>query len=206
MTESTKLSSTLRYSSHWWCPHHKIDQSVCDKVIEYSEGKFREAELTSLEETNELGQILYTDHRSRKGKVFFDEEQWIYEIVWPFMKMANKQAEWDFEITGAESYQITKSEVGDFYLPHNDSLGTKGTTYIWPDNPVIHNKTRKMSMSFLLNDDFEGGDLVIHHAAEKKLEKGEMIFFPSFLTHEVKPVTKGTRYSLVVWFLGPPWR
>jgi len=30
--------------------------------------------------------------------------------------------------------------------------------------------------------------------------------FPSFVWHRVKPVTAGTRYSLVVWHLGKPFK
>ena len=33
--------------------------------------------------------------------------------------------------------------------------------------------------------------------------KGTIINFPSFVWHRVTPVTKGTRYSLVVWHNGP---
>ena len=38
-----------------------------------------------------------------------------------------------------------------------------------------------------------------------KLEEGSIIVFPSFLQHRVAPITKGIRYSLVAWFLGPPF-
>ena len=38
------------------------------------------------------------------------------------------------------------------------------------------------------------------------LPKGSIIVFPSFVWHRVKPVTAGTRYSLVVWHLGKPFR
>ena len=36
--------------------------------------------------------------------------------------------------------------------------------------------------------------------------KGSIIVFPSFLYHQVTPITKGTRYSLVMWVLGRPWQ
>ena len=35
--------------------------------------------------------------------------------------------------------------------------------------------------------------------------KGSMVVFPSFVWHRVKPVTEGTRYSLVAWNLGQPY-
>ena len=37
------------------------------------------------------------------------------------------------------------------------------------------------------------------------MKEGSIIVFPSFINHRVAPVTKGTRYSLVAWFVGPPF-
>ena len=68
-------------------------------------------------------------------------------------------------------------------------------------------------MTLLLNDDYEGGEFEIANYKKTKctilkpeLSKGSIVFFPSFREHRVKPVTKGTRYSLVGWFLGLPLR
>ena len=36
--------------------------------------------------------------------------------------------------------------------------------------------------------------------------KGSVIVFPSFVEHRVKPVTRGKRYSLVIWSLGRSFR
>jgi len=38
------------------------------------------------------------------------------------------------------------------------------------------------------------------------LTQGSIIIFPSHVWHRVKPVTKGVRYSLVVWHLGYPFK
>ena len=61
--------------------------------------------------------------------------------------------------------------------------------------------------------DFEGGDLEFYDYAppgrkDKILktndmkQKGTIITFPSFVIHRVLPVTKGIRYSLVIWHKG----
>ena len=42
--------------------------------------------------------------------------------------------------------------------------------------------------------------------AKEILSKGSIIVFPSHVWHRVKPVTSGTRYSLVVWHLGKPFK
>ena len=57
-----------------------------------------------------------------------------------------------------------------------------------------------------LNDDFEGGDLILYNDGLMKQKKGCITFFPSYLLHEITPVTKGTRYSLSMWFLGKPFK
>ena len=89
-----------------------------------------------------------------------------------------------------------------------------------PPNYAMSNdyigKVRKVSVTINITDgeDYEGGDLQFDYGrhAEVETEKciqarsqGSMIVFPSFLPHCVTPVTKGTRYSLVLWVLGEPW-
>jgi PKHD-type hydroxylase len=72
---------------------------------------------------------------------------------------------------------------------------------------------RKISMTLLLNDpkDFEGGDLEIFSGESLdstfnkiNLQKGQAVFFASFLLHRIVPVIKGNRKSLVMWFGGTP--
>ena len=63
---------------------------------------------------------------------------------------------------------------------------------------------------------YEGGNLKFDYGPHIKGEryhecteirpKGSVIVFPSYLYHQVTPVTKGTRYSLVMWSLGHPFR
>ena len=186
----------------YWQPHEKISPEVCQLIIDLAKGqKFFDAGVV-FPDSEGVG----IDKDRRIGKHNFNNQQWVYDLIWPYMEEANKEAEWNFEISSAEDYQVAKYEVGDHYKTHMDSIGTHSTRYLAKDNPHLHNKTRKMSMSLILNDDYEGGDLILFSTRIPKQETGSMIFFPSFLSHEVTPVTKGTRYSLVMWFLGNPWR
>jgi PKHD-type hydroxylase len=67
---------------------------------------------------------------------------------------------------------------------------------------------RKISASLLLNDEseYEGGDLIILDETVKTKKQGTIIVFPSFMAHQVTPVTKGVRYSAVCWMTGPKWK
>jgi predicted 2-oxoglutarate/Fe(II)-dependent dioxygenase YbiX len=57
-----------------------------------------------------------------------------------------------------------------------------------------------LSFVGVFNDDYEGGEFMLCNE-EIKLKQGDCIVFPSVFLypHEVKPVTKGTRYSWVMW-------
>jgi PKHD-type hydroxylase len=71
---------------------------------------------------------------------------------------------------------------------------------------------RKLSFSVQLSDDTEytGGDLRFHYIKSNPevapREKGKIIFFPSWVVHEVTPITQGTRRSLVGWVNGPNFK
>lgn len=86
-------------------------------------------------------------------------------------------------------YELLKYPEGCFYIEHTDSFKAR---------------PRSVSCSFILNDDFEGGEFAFFNREFKyKLEKGDALLFPSnfMYPHEVMPVTKGTRYSIITWFI-----
>jgi PKHD-type hydroxylase len=70
---------------------------------------------------------------------------------------------------------------------------------------------RKLSKVIQLSkpEDYEGGRLELWNDPLPEghfREQGDVIVFPAFNRHRVTPVTKGLRYSLVTWFLGPKLR
>lgn len=66
---------------------------------------------------------------------------------------------------------------------------------------------RKLSMTIQLSDpnDYEGGQFSIM-GENIPLEENQAVIFPSFLPHEVHPVTKGKRNVIIAWALGPHWQ
>ena len=99
-----------------------------------------------------------------------------------------------------------------------DYLGNETPINGFTDNKYYWGKIRKISMTINLTepDDYKGGDLKFDfgpHAGRGRFKtckeirpRGSVIVFPSFLHHQVTPVTEGTRYSLVLWNLGKPFR
>jgi PKHD-type hydroxylase len=107
---------------------------------------------------------------------------------------------WNFDLNKIETLQYSTYNEGQFYKRHIDSL------YHTPGKSA-----RKLSFSVLLSDDdeYEGGDLIIHvneTPMYTKRKKGTIIFFPSYMMHEVTEITKGTRQALVGWITGPAFR
>ena len=78
---------------------------------------------------------------------------------------------------------------GQFYTQHTDSF---------------KKQQRSVSCSFILNDDYDGGEFAFFdREIIIKGGKGSIIMFPSnfMFPHEVMPVTSGTRYSIITWYV-----
>lgn len=84
-------------------------------------------------------------------------------------------------------------------------------------NKSMIGKIRKLSVTISLNDpkEYEGGNLQFDlgphrpdrfHTCTEIRPRGSVIVFPSHVHHQVTPVTSGTRYSLVCWSLGAPFK
>jgi len=89
--------------------------------------------------------------------------------------------------------EILKYENTGFYTWHVDHFATI---------------PRTMSCILLLNNDYEGGNLCFRNPDgsgewEVEVKPNRMIIWPSnfLFPHTVKPVIKGTRYSVVAWSL-----
>lgn len=149
----------------------------------------------------------------RDSDVAWLNDPWLYRELSPYLRKANIDAEWNFEYDYMECCQFTVYKPGQYYDWHVDQFPRPYQDGL---NPDITGKVRKISMSILLNkpDEFTGGELEfdIRGTGKPRLEtvdlnnQGSIVFFPSFLWHHVKPVTSGTRYSLVMWVIGRPFK
>jgi hypothetical protein len=99
----------------------------------------------------------------------------------------------DYEYKNIFDIEILKYENTGFYNWHVDHFA---------EIP------RTMSCILLLNNDYEGGNICFRNPDgsgewEVEVKPNRMIIWPSIFLypHTVKPVTKGTRYSVVAWAL-----
>ena len=189
--------SNIQINSSWNFLN-EIDEITCKRIINLSKGKW---------EKGTVGGLVKPSNGIRQSDIVWTMEQWVYDLVFKYMQIANKNSGWNFNIDAAEEMQITKYDVGGYYEYHYDGNGI--TKYNDPKNKFLHGKTRKLSMTIVLNDDYEGGEFTFLNSLSQDLIKekaGTIITFPSYMVHKVNPITKGTRYSLVVWFVGEPFK
>lgn len=125
-----------------------------------------------------------------------------------------KRDEKGFVVMRADGKPEPDMRAADIPLKRDKKSLAPGFT----DNVAMWDKVRKISMTVNLTDpkNYAGGNLKFDlgaHAGNKRFKvceeirpMGSIIIFPSFTYHCVTPVTRGTRYSLVLWSLGRPWQ
>ncbi len=109
------------------------------------------------------------------------------------MSQKNHQI-WQYHITHSNQSEFLIYDIHGKYETHVDTFHARS------------NETRKLTVLAFLNDDFEGGKFYIQNSHERMYPQqtpGTVLVFPSFMPHGVEPVTKGVRYSVVTWMVGP---
>ena len=141
----------------------------------------------------------------RKSEIsWFDptsEHTWLFNKIRDCINDVNTN--WfGYNLIGFERVQFTKyshkkNGQPDFYSSHKDTALLPGGTI------------RKLSFTVQLSgsETYNGGDVVLYNTLTDSIPLsrglGSISFFPSYTIHEVMPVTKGIRYSLVGWAYGP---
>lgn len=221
----------MNLKNYYYYFQSALSPKICDDILEY--GKKHQAEMAV---TGGVENVIKTKgkldkkdikniQKKRKSDIVWMNDRWIYKEIHPFIHDANRLAGWNFDWDWSESCQFTKYGVGQYYGWHCDSWDQP---YSRPQNadgtwPMDHGKIRKLSVTISLCDpsEYVGGNLEFDFRNSMDTEwkkgkttkecveirpRGSIIVFPSFVWHRVTPVTKGTRYSLVIWTLGYPFR
>ena len=209
----------MNLQNYYWFFPNALSNKFCDQLIEYGNSKREEIAITGNQAPKNIKKLskkeLLDLKKERNSNIAWLDDQWIYKEIHPFINVANQNAGWNFEWDWSESCQFTKYKLNQFYDWHCDSWSGP---YNEPNNPTRHGKIRKLSVTCSLSDpkDYKGGELEFQFrntndpnksvTCKEILPRGSIVVFPSFVWHRVKPVKKGTRYSLVIWNLGYPFR
>ena len=173
-----------------------FSKQECEKIITLAQ---KEKEIES--------KVFYKNTTTYDKKIRQSQIRWLAptsDFKWVFQKVTDitnllNDKYFKFDIFGAiEGIQFTSYKApGGKYGKHVDrSLGAL---------------VRKLSISIQLSDpkDYKGGEICFYDSAEKQpapRDQGIFIALPSFVQHEVLPVTKGERHSLVCWITGKPFK
>ena len=210
---------SINSSYCYWYFNEALTHKFCDDVIQRGNEEKENVALTGKFENKSedtLTEEQINDLKTRRdSNIAWLSDDWIYRTVHPFIHQANKNAGWNFDWNFTEACQFTKYKINQYYNWHCDSWDKP---YDRPDDLNFHEKMRKLSVSCQLTDssEYEGGELEFQPRdcedpglivpCKEARKKGSIIVFPSHIYHRVKPVTKGTRYSLVMWNLGLPFK
>ena len=206
-------------TNEWFIFEGALDKKTCNKIKRLAKNNWLESAVdTSRDITDEERKTgkkgdYKPDSKTRISDIAWITDQWVYDTIWPYMQQANQRAGWGYQIKAAESMQITRYRKGGFYNFHLDGNGDHLSAYDNPGNAYMHGHVRKLSMTTLLSDSYEGGEFQFATYGKEECnistpefsKVGSIVVFPSAMEHRVAPVTKGIRHSLVTWFVGPPF-
>jgi PKHD-type hydroxylase len=130
-----------------------------------------------------------------------DHSKWLYDILFPIANEANEQLfHFDIDTVTDPIHYVIYPEDGGHLGWHMD-VG------------AFDVNRRKLAMTVQLSDssDYDGGEFEIWAGGDEQFvqlprEKGDIVVFPTFMMHRVKPITRGQRKCLVFWTGGRPFR
>ena len=195
-----------------------IPQTDCEKYLKYclKDANWEDASTIAKGYTDVVGEettkedreaLQHHDSKMRKTDVSFltDKDNLMNELVWGFIREANKQF-FNYKLDYFQAIQFARYQNGGHYDWHTDASG----------DLTLSQEHRKLSLTMSLTDHttYDGGYLEFyngekplkhdeHDVAKDVKDQGSVIVFDSRDWHRVTPVTKGVRYSIVCWTVGP---
>lgn len=175
------------------------------------EGAFTEQEVDWLQEQAKLADqdanigrlsVPVVNKNIRRSQVSWLEKtsdtRWVFEKLAEVVSKLNTQ-HFCFDLVGfGEPLQLTNYDQSEHGM------------YGWHQD-YGNNVSRKLSVVVQLTDPskYEGGNLQVMTTGEPvnvRKQRGLIAVFPSYVLHQVTPVTQGSRQSLVAWVSGPAFK
>ena len=162
----------------------EICQEILDSVVEWQQGTWYNANTDLYKNNTQKSASLSENIRSKYS-----------DLIYEGFREYGEKYTCDHNLGYKFTSKVNRYDVGDYMEKHVDHIHS------------IFDGKRKgipvLSMIGLLNDDFEGGDLVLFDDYKIELKTGDAVIFPSnfMYPHEVKKITKGVRYSWISWMI-----
>jgi PKHD-type hydroxylase len=161
------------------------------------------ARLSNQDASVGMGNVGGIDKSIRRSQVNWlnssPENVWLFERLSDICSRLNMDF-FRFDLTGfGESLQLTNYDQSENGM------------YGWHQDYGGNGVSRKLSMTIQLSDasEYDGGNLQVMTTGEPmtmRKQRGLIVAFPSYVLHQVTPVTRGSRQSLVVWVSGPAFK
>lgn len=221
------LRNYVWQAQNFFTPHecneiHRVAQSIEEQGGMVGNGDADPDGENQTGETNDTIRSSTVKWFTHQGRI--DKLPWLIDRINQGVQLASQECGWGHTYEYVENLQYTiyneqPNKKGDFYTWHTDA----------GDGVYQNGMHRKLSFSIQLStpDEYEGGHFqwlepqqefnkmqsdckvnmenAVRTVPFSCKELGSMIVFPSFLYHQVTPVLKGTRRSLVSWCVGNPY-
>ena len=176
----------------WW------EGAFTDQELDWLQVKAKNAEINAI-----VGGSSEVVPSMRRSQVSWlnntPDSEWVFDRLADVVSQMNAQ-HFRFDLTGfGEPMQLTNYDQSENGM------------YSWHQDYNHIKISRKLSITVQLTDpaEYEGGNLQIMTARQPqnvRKQRGLIAFFPSYVLHQVTPVTQGSRQSLVAWVSGPPFK
>jgi PKHD-type hydroxylase len=178
----------------WW------EGAFTEQELDWLQQKAKEATQEAQVGGGNGGEVNLNIRRSELNWLHKDPEcAWVFEKLDHVASSLNADY-FEFDLTGfGEALQLTNY--------HESKQGN----YTWHQDFGSSGVSRKLSLVLQLSDpsEYEGGELQLLNKKEPTTmlkKRGLIIVFPSWTLHQVTPVVRGTRQTLVAWISGPAFK
>ena len=183
---------------------HFLSESTCKNIIDEASGNaVKPATVYGRSDSSSV------DERVRKSSRLTVSQHTVESLNLRLLEYKSTvEKHFQVSLRDCEEPQFLRYDVGDFFVAHQD--GNTGLIRLTSD------AERRISISLFLNQQsdesppgtYAGGSLKFSDYRKPRpdrefclpVETGLLVAFRSELTHEVTPITRGQRYSIVSWY------
>lgn len=178
----------------WW------DNAFTEEQLDWLQQKAKEATQEGQVGTGNGGEVNESIRQSELNWLSkTDETRWVFDKLSHVVSSLNADY-FGFDLTGfGEMLQLTNyHEARQGHYKWHQDFGGGGVS-------------RKLSIVLQLSNpsDYEGGELQLLTTGQPNTmqkKRGLIVVFPAWTLHQVTPVIKGTRQTLVTWISGPAFK